>query len=165
VGRQFLLIVAILILVTDVGFAQGQRGGGGRRGRGFSRPNEFHSPPPGSRLSPEDHQIFRRNAERWLKMDAQQQQVLREREQLRQQQIRSEVDAALRQSGLRLDQRGRAEFEIRYRQERRMIERALREEFESKRQQELPQLNDRLKKEFQAHPGNGSPPGSATPGR
>ena len=107
--------------------------------------------------------MFRRNAERWLKMDAQQQQVLRDRERVRQQQIRSEVDAAIRQSGLHLDQQGRAQFETRYRQERRMMERALREEFESKRQQELPQLNDRLKKEFQPHQGNGSP--SASPGK
>ena len=105
--------------------------------------------------------MFRRNAERWLKMDAQQQQLLRERERVRQQQIRSEVDTAIRQSGLRLDQKGREQFEMRYRQERRQIERNLREEFESKRQQELPQLNERLKKEFQGNPGNPS----ATPGK
>jgi len=111
--------------------------------------------------SPADRQMFRRNAERWLKMDAQQQQLLRERERVRQQQIRSEVDTAIRQSGLRLDQKGREQFEMRYRQERRQIERNLREEFESKRQQELPQLNERLKKEFQGNPGNPS----ATPGK
>jgi hypothetical protein len=112
-----------------------------------------------------DHQMFRRNAERWLKMDAQQQQMLRERERIRQQQIRSEVDAAIRQSGLRLDQNGRTEFEMRYRQERRRLEQELRQEFESKRQQELPQLNERLKKEFQSHQGNGSPSTSASPGK
>ena len=116
-------------------------------------------------LSPEDRQAVRRNAEQWLKMDAQQQQVMRERERIRQQQIRSEVDAAIRQSGLRLDDRGRQEFEIRYRQERRTMERALRQEFESKRQQELPQLNERLKREFQSHQGNASPAGSAQPNK
>ena len=115
------------------------------------------------RFGPEDRQMFRRNAERWLKMDAQQQQILREREHIRQQQIRAEVDAAIRQSGLRLDEKGRQDFEIRYRQERRRIERALRQEFESKRQQELPQLNERLKKEFQAPQGTTSP--SASPGK
>jgi hypothetical protein len=114
-------------------------------------------------FSPDDRQRFRRNAERWLKMDPQQQQMMRDRERIRQQQIRSEVDAAIHQSGLRLDQKGRAEFEMRYRQERRNMERALREEFESKRQQELPALNERLKKEFQSHQGNGSP--SASPGK
>ena len=100
-------------------------------------------------LSPQDQQAFRRNAERWVKMNPQQQQLMRERERIRQQQIRTEVDAAIRQSGLRLDQKGREDFEMRYRQERRQLERSLREEFESKRQQELPQLNERLKKEFQ----------------
>jgi hypothetical protein len=117
------------------------------------------------RVAPEDRQVFRRNAERWLKMNPQQQQVLRERERLRQQQIRAEVDTAIQKSGLHLDQNGRAEFEIRYRQERRQLERELRQEFDSRRQQELPELNDRLKKEFQARPGNASPSGSGSPGK
>jgi hypothetical protein len=162
VGRQLFFIAALLILVTDLSLAQGQRGG--HRGGGFNRPNQFRGT-GANRVSPEDRQVFRRNAERWLKMDAQQRQVLRDRERDRQQQIRSEVDAAIRQSGLRLDQNGRAEFEIRYRQERRRLERELRQEFESKRQQELPQLNDRLRKEFQSPSANGSPSGSASPGK
>jgi hypothetical protein len=130
----------------------------------FGRPQQLRSPAAGLRGGgPDDRQMFRRNAERWLQMDPQQQQILRERERFRQQQIRSEVDAAIRDSGLRLDQKGRQEFEIRYRQERRLIERSLRQEFESKRQQELPELRERLKKEFQAHQGNAAP--SASPGK
>ena len=126
---------------------------------GFGHPNnQFRAGPGPNHVTPE----FRRNAERWLKMDAQQQQALRDRERLRQQQIRSEVDAAIKQSGLRLEQKGRQDFEIRYRQERRQMERALREEFDSKRQQELPQLNERLRKEFQGHQSNGGSP-SASP--
>jgi hypothetical protein len=162
VGRQLILVTALLLLIREPGLAQGHRVGG----RGVSgRPNQGHPSPGGSGLhfSPEDRQAFRRNAERWLKMDAQQQQVMRDRERIRQQQIRSEVDAAIRQSGLRLDQRQREEFEMRYRQERRTLERELRQEFESKRQQELPQLNEQLKKEFQTHQGNGSP--TASPGK
>lgn len=160
-GRQFLLITALLIVIADTGFAQGH---GGRRG-GLGRPNQLRGPSAGGSLhfSPDDRQRFRRNAERWLKMDPQQQQIMRDRERIRQQQIRSEVDTAIHQSGLRLDQKGRAEFEMRYRQERRNMERALRQEFESKRQQELPALNERLKKEFQSHQANGSP--SASPGK
>jgi len=155
VGRQFLLITALFIVISEPVLAQGHREG--RRG-GFGRPNQLRSPGGApTHYSPQDRQAFRRNAERWLKMDAQQQQVLRERERLRQQQIRGEVDAAIRQSGLRLDQKGREQFEMRYRQERRMMERALREEFESKRQQELPQLNERLKKEFQSQGPTASP--------
>jgi hypothetical protein len=164
VGRKFFLVAALLLVISIPALAQGQRGGG-RRGAGLGRPNQFRSPPAGTHVSPEDRQMFRRNAERWLKMDAQQQQVLRERERTRQQQIRSEVDTALRQSGLRLDTKARADFEIRYRQERRRIERTLRQEFESKRQRELPELNERLKREFQAHPGTPSPSGSASPGK
>jgi len=163
VGRQFFLIATLLIVLSDLALAQGR---GGRRGVGLARPNEFRSPGAGTmHVAPEDRQVFRRNAERWLKMDSQQQQVLRERERLRQQQIRSEVDTAIRQSGLHLDQNGRAEFEMRYRQERRRLEHELRQEFDSRRQQELPELNDRLKKEFQARPGSNSPSGSASPGR
>ncbi|HEY4285440.1 MAG TPA: hypothetical protein VGM62_20455 [Chthoniobacterales bacterium] len=160
-GRQFFLITALLIVIPVSGYAQGQRGNGRRGGMGNA--GQFRGPMGPSHFSPQDRQMFRRNAERWLKMDAQQQQVLRDRERVRQQQIRSEVDTAIRQSGLHLDQQGRAQFETRYRQERRMMERALREEFESKRQQELPQLNERLKKEFQTHQGIGSP--SASPGK
>ena len=159
-GRQFLLITALLIVISEPVFAQGHRGG--RRG-GFGGPNQLHAQPGPMHLSPEDRQAFRRNAERWVKMNPQQQQVMRERERMRQQQIRNEVDAAIRQSGLRLDQKGREDFEMRYRQERRQMERALREEFESKRQQELPQLNERLKKEFQGQQGKQSP--AASPNR
>ena len=164
-GRQLFLVTALLLLVCNSGLAQGRRQGG--RGGGFGHPNQLHpgpGPGPGANgglhFSPEERQALRRNAERWLRMDPQQQQIMRDRERVRQQQIRSEVDAAIRQSGLRLDQRQRDEFEIRYRQERRRIESELRQEFESKRQQELPQLNERLKKEFQTHQGNGSPTAS-----
>ena len=120
---------------------------------------------PATRLSPGDRQMFRRNAERWLRMNPQQQQILRERERIRQQQIRSEVDTAIRQSGLKLDQKGRQDFELRYRQERRRLEQELRQESESRRQKELPQLNERLKKEFQSKPSNGSPSESASPNK
>ena len=169
-GRQLFLVTALALLICQPGLAQGHRPGGGRGA--FGRPNQFHpggpgpggpAGPNGTRFSPEDRQALRRNAERWLKMDAQQQQILRERERVRQQQIKGEVDAAIRQSGLRLDQRQREDFEMRYRQERRKIERQLRQYFESRRQQELPQLNEQLKKEFQSRLGNGSP--TASPGK
>ena len=159
-GRQLFLITALLLLVCEPGWAQGRRGGG--RGN-LGRPNnQLRTSPGGSGLhfSPEERQALRRNAERWLKMNPQQQQMMRDRERIRQQQIRSVVDTSIRQSGLKLDQRQREEFEMRYRQERRQIEQELRQEFESKRQQELPQLNERLKKEFQTRPGNGSPTAS-----
>lgn len=108
-------------------------------------------------LSPEERQTFKKNAERWLQMNQEQRNVLRAREKVRQQQMKSEADAALRDSGLRVDPNARNQFESRYVQERRRIERQLRQEAEAKRQQQLKDLNERLKSEFQ---GPSSSPGS-----
>jgi hypothetical protein len=170
VGRRQLIVIsataALSILASDLAFGQGRknhksfRGGGGHgrqhhnqfRGGGHERLRQ---------LSPEERQIFKRNAERWLQMDPQQRQVLREREKVRRLRMKQEADTAMRELNLRLDQQARDQFEARYSQERRRIERALRQEAEAKRQQQLPQLRERLKSEFQPHqasPGaNGSP--------
>jgi hypothetical protein len=122
-------------------------------------------------ISPEERQTFRRNAEQWIRLNPQQQKVLREREQIRRQQLKTEAEAAMRNMGLRLDPNAQGQFEARYLQERRRIERQLRLEVEVKRQQQLPQLNERLKNEFQSRPGtsaptsnpNNSPSGSGKP--
>jgi hypothetical protein len=100
-------------------------------------------------MSPEDRQVFRRNAERWMQMSAAERNLMRAREKVHREELKREADAALRDEGLRLDQQKRQLFEQRYLQERRRMERALRQEVEAKRKQELPALNDRLKKEFQ----------------
>jgi hypothetical protein len=109
-----------------------------------------------NQLSPDERQAFRRNAERWLKMNPEQQKALREREQIHRAQMKVEAEAAMRQLGLRLEPGAQGQFEARYMQERRRMERQLRQEAEAKRQQQLPQLNERLKSEFQARPGNGA---------
>jgi hypothetical protein len=155
VGRKFLVITTILLVGSELVLAQGSHKPRFRRGdRGERRSRELHGVPDRIyQLSPEERQTFRRNAERWLQMDAQQRQILREREKVRREQLKNEADAAFRQSGLRLDPNAREQFESRYLQERRKIERTLRQEVESKRQQELPQLNERLKSEFQPHQG------------
>jgi hypothetical protein len=108
-------------------------------------------------LSPDERQAFRRNAERWLQMNPEQRKVLREREVARQQRLKAEAEAAMRQLGLSLDPNAQGQFEARYLQERRRIERDLRQEVEAKRQQQLPQLNEKLKSEFQPHPNGASP--------
>jgi hypothetical protein len=108
-----------------------------------------------NQLSPEERQVFRRNAERWLKMNPEQQKALREREQVRRAQMKAEAETVLHQMGLRLDSSAQGQFEARYMQERRRMERQLRQETEARRQQQLPQLNERLKNEFQTRPGNG----------
>jgi hypothetical protein len=106
-------------------------------------------------LPPAARQDFQRNAERWMRMGPEERNRLRERENLRQAQIKRETDAALRDSGLRLDQEKRSQFESRYIQERRRIEQALRQQIETERQKEIPALIQQLRKEFQLQP-NGS---------
>ncbi len=96
-------------------------------------------------------------------MNPEQQKLLRERYNLHRQQLKNEAEAALRQSGLRLDQSARDQFEARYLQERRKIERELREQFETKRDQEVPQLNERLKKEFQSRQSAPGATSTSTP--
>jgi hypothetical protein len=100
-------------------------------------------------MPPEDRQVFKRNAERWMQMGPEERKIMRERERVYRQQVKSEIDAALRNSGLKLEGEKREQFEQRYLQERRRMEYQLRQETETKRQQELPALQERLKKEFQ----------------
>ena len=92
---------------------------------------------------------------------------MREREKVYRAQVQHEVDAALRDTGLRLEGEKRAQFEQRYLQERRRIEHSLKQEIDSKRQEQLPELKERLKKEFQEPlPAAGStsaPGGSGSP--
>ena len=171
-GRKFFIVSAICALsvfACEIGAAQGPRRSPRFHPQGPGRPNSGQLRAGHDRffqLSPEERQVFRRNAERWLQMNPEQQRILREREQVRHQQLKVEAEAAMHQAGLRLEGPARAQFEARYLQERRRIERALRQETEAKRQQELPQLNERLKSEFQVH--QGASPGassSASPGR
>jgi hypothetical protein len=103
-------------------------------------------------MPPEDRQIFRRNAERWMQMGPEERRIMRERESAYRDRVKLEVDTALHDSGLRLEGEKRAQFEQRYLQERRRIEHALRQETEAKRQEQLPALRERLKKEFQEPP-------------
>ena len=165
-GRQLIVIItAALALMGACRTACGQ----GQptphfRSRAFGRGNSLINPGRDRlyQLSPDERQAFRRNAERWIHMNPEQQKVLREREQVRRQQLQAEAEAAMQQLGLRLDPNARNQFEARYLQERRRIERELRQEVEAKRQQQLPQLNERLKSEFGAHQGPGGSGGSPT---
>ena len=159
-GRQFIVVAAAFLAVTGVaGSVSGQGQPTPRmRTRAFNR---GHAPLNAGRdrffqLSPDERQAFRRNAERWLQMNPEQQRVLREREQARRQRLRTEAEEAMRQMGLRLDPNAQGQFEARYLQERRRIERELRQEVEAKRQQQLPKLNERLKSEFEPRQGGGT---------
>jgi len=100
-------------------------------------------------MPPEAQQNFRRNAERWMRMSPEERNIMRQRENLRREAIKRETDAALRDSGLRLNPQERAQFESRYVQERRKVEQALRQQIEAERQKELPGMIQQLKKEFQ----------------
>lgn len=110
-------------------------------------------------LSPEDRQTFKKNAERWLQMSPEERTLLRNREIMRRERIKSEAETVLRDSGLQLDPAKRNLFQERYLQERRRIDRELRQEYENKRQQQL----ESLKKEFQSPQNPSSPPPSLTP--
>jgi hypothetical protein len=181
VGRQLFLISAIIalsLIASARSHAQGGHNGHNRshggqgQGQGFGRHNNQH-PPNGGRdmrsrvrqLSPEERQTFKKNAERWLQMNQEQRNALRAREKMRQQQMKSEADAALRDSGLRVDPNARDQFESRYVQERRRIERQLRQEAEAKRQQQLKELNERLKSEFQPPTSSPGSTGSSGPSK
>jgi hypothetical protein len=147
VGRQFNLIavgIGLSILGAQATFAQAPA----PQNQQMRRPHGVVD--RWMQLPPDERQIFERNAERWLRMTPQQQNLLRQREKILRARLKSEADSVLRQSGLELDQKRRALFEARYMQERRKMERQLRSEYESKRKQQLPTLSERLKKEFQS---------------
>src|SRR5436190_18275667 len=118
-------------------------------------------------MPPEDRQIFRKNAERWMQMGPEERKLMREREKAYRARVKLEVDAALRDSGLRLEGEKRDQFEQRYLQERRRIEHALRQEPQEKRQEQLPALRERLKREFQepspSATSTSAPAGSTSP--
>ena len=100
-------------------------------------------------LPPEARQNFRRNAERWMRMSPEERNIMRQRENLRRETIKRETEAALSESGLRLNPQERAQFESRYMQERRRVEQTLRQQIEAERQKELPALIQQMMKEFQ----------------
>ena len=82
-------------------------------------------------------------------MGPEERKLMRARDRIYRERLKREVDAAIRDSGLRLEGEKREQFEQRYLQERRRIEHAIHQETEAKRQQELPALQEKLKKEFQ----------------
>jgi hypothetical protein len=139
---------AIAIIGSQLANAQPQ-GGNAHRAPPRRIPNQNNLRDRWMAMPPEDRQIFRRNAERWMQMGPEEQKVMRERDKIYREQVKKEVDAALHDSGLRLEGEKRQQFEQRYLQERRRIEHELRQETETKRQQQLPALRERLKKEFQ----------------
>ena len=109
-------------------------------------------------MPPEARQNFRRNAERWMRMSPEERNVMRQRENLLRATVKRETDAALRESGVKLNPQERAQFESRYMQERRKVEQTLRQQIESERQKELPVLIQQLKKEFQIDQPTRNPP-------
>jgi hypothetical protein len=100
-------------------------------------------------MPPDARQNFRRNAEIWMQMSPEQRNLMRQRENMRQQTITREAEAAVRDSGLQLTPQQRAQFESRYIQERRKVEQTLRQQIEAERQKEIPALIRELRKEFQ----------------
>src|ERR1700720_1855617 len=153
ISRLCKLIVALSVFALTCAAAQAQP----QQHRPVGRP--AGGPPPGPAgpnmrerwmaMPPAARQNFQRNAERWLRMSPEERNVMRQRENLRRETIRRETEAALHDSGLRLNPQERAQFESRYIQERRKVEQTLRQQIEAERQQQLPALIQQLKREFQ----------------
>ena len=127
-------------------------------------PSQPHGPPSGQpngpasgqsvrdrwlAMPPDARQNFQRNAQLWMQMTPEQRNLMRQRENMRQQAITREADAAVRDSGLQLNPQEHARFESRYIQERRKVEQSLRQQIETERQKEIPALIQQLRKEFQ----------------
>src|SRR5713101_6119974 len=155
-SRLCKLIVALSVFALSCAAAQAQQQSQPHRPMGRPPTGPPHGPPPNQSirerwmaLPPEARQNFRRNAERGMRMSPEERNVMRQRENLRRETIKRETEAALRDSGLRLNPQERAQFESRYMQERRKVEQALRHQIEAERQQQLPGLIQQLKKEFQ----------------
>lgn len=108
-------------------------------------------------MSPEDRQRFQSNVERWRQMPPEERRELREREGWRQQRLKREAEAAIRESGLQLEAERRQEYERRYMQERKRIEQELRRELREKRERELAPVVERLKREFTPQGGSATP--------
>jgi hypothetical protein len=110
-------------------------------------------------MPPDARQSFQRNAQLWMQMSPEQRNLMRQRENTRRQIITREADAAVRDSGLKLNPQERAQFESRYIQERRRVEQSLRQQIETERQKEIPALIQQLRKEFQLdEPAKGKSP-------
>ena len=99
-------------------------------------------------MSPADRQHFRSNIERWQQLPPDARNDLRAREISRQQLLKREAEAAMRDAGVQIEAERRAQFEKRYLQERRRVEQELRRELQEKRQREMAPVVERLKKEF-----------------
>jgi hypothetical protein len=107
-------------------------------------------------MPPDARQNFQRNAQLWMQMTPEQRNLMRQRENTRQQIMTRDADAAIRDSGLQLNPQQRAQFESRYIQERRKVEQSLRQQIQTERQKEIPALIQQLRKEFQIdEPGKG----------
>ena len=100
-------------------------------------------------MPPDARQNFQRNAQLWMQMTPEQRNLMRQRENTRQQIMTRDADAAVRDSGLQLNPQQRAQFESRYIQERRKVEQSLRQQIQTERQKEIPALIQQLRKEFQ----------------
>src|SRR6185437_11013488 len=79
-------------------------------------------------MPPDARQNFQRNAQLWMQMTPEQRNLMRQRENTRQQIMTRDADAAVRDSGLQLNPQERAQFESRYIQERRKVEQSLRQQ-------------------------------------
>lgn len=101
-------------------------------------------------LSPEQRQRFVENLKRWSNLPPEEKKALADRDGLRRKKMTEEIDAAMNETGLKLEGERRAAFAKRYIEERRKLEEQLRKEMDEKRQPLLNELTAKMKAEFSA---------------
>lgn len=150
--RRFYALVAATVLSLFASTALAQRphlqSRGHASGVDRSRVQMRQENQRWQQMSPADQQRFRSNAERWHRMPVGTQRVFRAREIVRQERLKRDAEAAVRDSGLQMESEKRAQFEQRYVEERKRIEQQLRRELREKRKREMEPMVVRLKKEF-----------------
>jgi hypothetical protein len=103
-------------------------------------------------LTPEQQQKVLQNLHRWLALSADEREVLRQRQRVRQQKEEESVTEAYQKSGLHLNEEQREQFRKLYLQERRKLEEQLAKETQEKRQKGDLTIVEKLKKEFATLP-------------
>ena len=111
-------------------------------------------------LTPEQHKRFQENFKRWNDLPPGDKKLLREREEFRKSKMATDLDAAIRATGLDFTKEQREQFVNRYTEERRKLEQQIQKEFDERRKQRVKELLEKLKSEFTADRDKPSTPGA-----
>ena len=105
-------------------------------------------------LTPEQQQRFLQNYHRWEDLTAEEREILRQRQRMREKKRDEDTAEALQKSGLHLNEDQRERFRKRYQQERRKLEEQLLKETQERRQAGNTAIIEQLRKEFSSGPNS-----------